>query len=80
MVTRILLLLVGLVMAAMAGVFLLYVSVLSLLASIAVGIGLIATLALGYWAGTNSSDERAAFTAQPNTIPVITAPRKKLAN
>lgn len=54
MIARFLLILASLVAIGIVGVFLLYVSALSLLATIAVGIGLLATLVLGYWAGSIS--------------------------
>jgi hypothetical protein len=57
MITRFLLILAGLFAVGIVGAFLLYVSVLSLLAAISVMIGLLATLVLGYWAGCNSLEE-----------------------
>jgi hypothetical protein len=57
MITRLLLILLGLVALGTIGAFLFYVSVLSLLATSAVVMGLIATLVLGYWAGSVSPSE-----------------------
>jgi hypothetical protein len=56
MITRILWLFAGVVVAGVVGTFLFYVSVLSLVTTIAIVIGLFATLILGYLAGFNSSD------------------------
>lgn len=56
MITRFFLILAGLVVIGFVGAFLLYVAALSLLAMIAVGIGLLGTLILGYWAGSISID------------------------
>jgi hypothetical protein len=56
MITRFLLILGGL-FVGLAGAFLFYVSVLSIVTAIAVLIGLIAALILGYWAGSNSVDQ-----------------------
>jgi len=57
MITRFLLILAGLFAVGIVGAFLLYVSVLSLLAAISIMIGLLATLVLGYWAGCNSLEQ-----------------------
>src|SRR6266404_232004 len=54
MIARFLLILASLVAIGVVGTFLLYVSALTLLSTIAVGIGLLATLVLGYWAGSIS--------------------------
>ena len=54
MIARFFLILASLVAIGIIGTFLLYVSALSLLATIAVGIGLLATFVLGYWAGSFS--------------------------
>ena len=56
MITRFFLILAGLVVIGFVGAFLLYVAALSLLATMAVGIGLLGTLILGYWAGSISID------------------------
>lgn len=56
MIARFLLILASLVAIGLVGAFLLYVSALTLLATIAVGIGLLTTLFLGYWAGSISVD------------------------
>lgn len=61
----------GLFMAGLVGAFFLYVSALALLTSIAVGIGLIATLALGYWAGSNSSKQPPPASRAKDTLQVI---------
>jgi hypothetical protein len=60
MIDRFLLLLAGVLVAGLVGFFLLYVSALALLTTIALVLGLIATLALGFWAGLNSTGEAAA--------------------
>ncbi len=52
MIARLLLILASLIAMGIIGAFLLYVSALSLLAVIAVGIGLLATWFLGYSAGS----------------------------
>ena len=57
MVTRVFLILASLVVLGTAATFLLYVSVLSLVAVIAIAIGLVAALVLGYWAGSQSTNE-----------------------
>lgn len=54
MIARFLLILASLVAIGIVGTFLLFVSALSLLTTIAVGIGLLAALVLGYWAGSIS--------------------------
>jgi len=56
--------------AGLVGSFLFYVSALALLTTIALALGLIATLALGFWAGLNSSSQTAAK-AGNKTIQVI---------
>jgi uncharacterized Tic20 family protein len=56
MVIRFFLILASLFVVGTAATFLFYVSVLSLVTVIAVAIGLIAALVLGYWAGSHSSD------------------------
>jgi len=52
MIARFFLTIASLVAIGIVGAFLLYVSALSLLVTIAVGIGLLATFVLGYWAGS----------------------------
>jgi hypothetical protein len=54
MIVRFLLILASLVAIGIVGAFLLFVSALSLLTTIAAGIGLLATWVLGYWAGSTS--------------------------
>ncbi len=77
MIARFLLILASLVAIGIVGTFLLFVSALSLLTTIAVGIGLLATLALGYWAGSISVNpapgakrlqKRAVINARPDII------------
>jgi hypothetical protein len=55
MIDRFILILAGLLVAGLVGSFFLYVSALALLATVALVLGLIATLALGFWAGLNST-------------------------
>jgi len=71
MIDRFMLILAGLVVAGLAGSFLFYVSALALLTSIAMALGLIATLALGFWAGLNSTSQTPANTAKGKTVQVI---------
>ena len=54
MITRFFLILASLATIGLVGAFLIYVSLLSLLAAFVVGIGLLTTLVLGYWAGSIS--------------------------
>ena len=54
MITRIALLLAGIFAVGLVGAFFLYVSVFTLVTAIAVMLGLVATLALGFWAGCHS--------------------------
>lgn len=56
MIARFLLILASLAVIGTVAGYLMFVSPLSLLAAIVVGIGLLATLVLGYWAGSNSLD------------------------
>ena len=73
MIARFFLILASLVVIGTVGAFLLYVSALSLLATIAVGFGLLATLVLGYWAGSTSVNP--APRAKPlQKLSVINAP------
>ena len=74
MIARFTLILAGLLMAGLVGSFFLYVSVLALLTSIAVVIGLVATLALGFWAGLNSSNQSPAGPGKAGSLQVINAP------
>ena len=69
MIDRFMLILAGLVVAGLAGSFLFYVSALALLTSIAMALGLIATLALGFWAGLNSTSQTPA--TKGKTVQVI---------
>jgi hypothetical protein len=57
MLIRSLLIVVALPVIAAVGAFMLYVSVLTILTAIVVLIGLVATLVLGYWAGSSSLDQ-----------------------
>ena len=70
MIGRCLLILGALIAVGIVGIFLLYVAALSLLTIIALVIGLLATLVLGYWAGSNSLDHPATSAAPP----VISSP------
>ena len=54
MIIRFLLIIGGLAVVGVVGAFLFYVSVLTIMTTMVMVIGLIATLALGYWAGSNS--------------------------
>jgi len=74
MIARFMLILAGLLMAGLVGSFFLYVSVLALLTSIAVVIGLVATLALGFWAGLNSSNQSLPGPGKAGPLQVINAP------
>lgn len=74
MIARFTLILVGLLMAGLVGSFFLYVSALALLTSIAVMIGLVATLALGFWAGLNSSNQYPARPGKARSFQVINSP------
>jgi len=71
MIDRFVLILAGLLVAGLVGSFLLYVSALALLTSIAMVLGLIATLALGFWAGLNSTNQPPANPRKVNTVQVI---------
>jgi hypothetical protein len=71
MIDRFMLILAGLVVAGLVGSFLLYVSALALLTSIAMVLGLIATLALGFWAGLNSTSQTPGNTRKGKTVQVI---------
>jgi len=71
MIDRFMLILAGLVIAGLIGSFLLYVSALALLTSIAMALGLVATLALGFWAGLNSTVQTPANTRKGKTVQVI---------
>ena len=89
MLIRSLLVLAGLLAAGMATAFLLYVSVLSLLAVIAFTIGLVAAFVLGYSASSLSSDdpqptvaidvpgEIALFTEMPSRMPHLVPDRAR---
>ena len=57
MMLRCLLILVGLVVVGLVGAFMLYVSPISMITAMAVILGLIATLFIGYWAGSNSVEQ-----------------------
>jgi len=65
------LILAGLLVVGLVGSFFLYVSALALLTSIAMVLGLIATLALGFWAGLNSTTQTPANTRNAKTVQVI---------
>jgi hypothetical protein len=74
MIARFLLVLAGLFVVGMVGAFLLYVSVLTVVTIIAIVVGLVATLALGYLAGSSLSVEPPKATRLRNVTP-IDAPR-----
>jgi hypothetical protein len=71
MIDRFMLILAGLLVAGLVGYFFFYVSALALLTSIAMVLGLIATLALGFWAGLNSTSQTPANTRTAKTVQVI---------
>jgi hypothetical protein len=71
---RIVLILSALFVVGLAGAFLLYVSVLSIFTAVVIIIGLVATLVLGYWAGSNSLDQSASNLDRPWDASVINAP------
>ena len=74
MLNRLILLLAGVLLAGLVGSFFLYVSALALLASLAVAIGLIGTLAIGFWAGSSSSNQTPPSVRKGGTIQVINTP------
>ena len=57
MIARILLILAGLFVVGVVGAFLLYISALAVVTTLAIAMGVLAALALGYWAGAYSPDE-----------------------
>ena len=57
MVAKCLLILAGLFVVGLVGAFVLYVSVVSIVTAVAIAIGVLATLALGYWAGCCSTQQ-----------------------
>jgi len=71
MIDRFILILAGLLVAGLVGSFFLYVSALALLATVALVLGLIATLALGFWAGLNSTAQASGKPHKTQTIQVI---------
>ena len=73
MIARFLLILASLAVIGTVAGYLMFVSPLSLLAAIVVGIGLLATLVLGYWAGSNSLDFKPRV-PRLQKISVINAP------
>jgi len=73
MIARFLLILGSLFIVGLVGAFVLYVSLLTIVTAIAVLIGLIATLALGYWAGSTSTHERPQSAKRIRDAPVINA-------
>jgi|SRR4026208_2392878 len=76
MIARCLLILAGLSVVGMFGAFLLYISALSLVTSIAIGLGVLGTLVLGYWAGScvsSSPDEPSESRNQRANVSVINA-------
>ena len=74
MMARFLLILGGLFVVALVGAFMFYVSVLSIVTAIAVLIGLIATLVLGYWAGSISPDQPPRSAKGLRAVQVTNAP------
>jgi hypothetical protein len=73
MITRFVLMLAGLFAVGLVGAFLLYVSVLSIVTAIAVLIGLVAALVLGYWAGSNSLDQPPPSAQNLQSVSVMNA-------
>ena len=71
MIDRMMLILAGALVAGLVGSFLLYVSALALLTTIALVLGLIATLALGFWVGLNSKGEASGTPHKGQTLQVI---------
>jgi len=71
---RIIFILGALFSVAIVGAFFLYVSVLSIVTAITIMIGLVATLVLGYWAGSNSREASAARMNRAPDQSVINAP------
>ena len=74
MITRLVLLISALSVVGLAGAFLLYVSALSIVTAIAILLGLLATLVLGYWAGSNSLDQPPRSSEHLGGVSVINAP------
>ena len=74
MITKLLLILAGLVAIGTVGTFLFYVSVLTLVTVIAIVVGLLATLVLGYLAGSSSPIEPPRAERLRN-VKAIDAPR-----
>ena len=68
MLIRFVLMVGALSVIAVVGAFMLYVSVLTILTAIVVLIGLIATLVLGYWAGSSSLDQPAPPAKHPRNV------------
>ena len=71
MIDRLMLILAGVLVVGLVGSFLFYVSALALLTAIAMVLGLIATLALGFWAGLNSTGQTSEKSHKGQTIQVI---------
>jgi hypothetical protein len=76
MISRFLLVLAGLFVVGVVGTILLYVSVLTLVAVVAIVFGLLATLALGYMAGSAPIEPPRA--KRPSNVTAIDAPRDVL--
>lgn len=58
----------ALLFVGLVGAFLLYVSVLTIITTIVIVIGLVATLTLGYWAGLSCRDSAADRVSTPKEI------------
>lgn len=74
MIDRFMLIIAGLFVAGLVGSFFLYVSALALLATITIVLGLVGTLALGFWAGYNSSSQAPRSARTARNIQVINTP------
>jgi hypothetical protein len=78
MITRLLLILAGLLAVGTVGTFLFYVSVLTLVTTVFIVVGLLATLVLGYLAGSSSPDEPPPTATRLRNVAAIDAPRDVL--
>jgi len=78
MITRFLLLLAGLFAVGMVGTFLFYVSVLTLMTAIVIVFGLLATLVLGYLAGSHSPNRPPPSPKRLRNAAAIDTPRDVL--
>jgi hypothetical protein len=78
MIIRFLLVLVGLFAVGTVGTFLFYVSVLTLVTAIVVVVGLLATLVLGYLAGSHALSQPPPRPKRLRNVAAIDAPRDVL--